>query len=60
MDVGAVGVPAPRPQDIAGAQQLDAPAPEHLDLPRDQPFDDQKAAMMKVRLDRVRRVPFAG
>jgi hypothetical protein len=59
LDVGAVSVPTPGAHDIARTQQLDAPAPEHIDLPREQPVDDQEAAMMRVRLDRARGVPIA-
>ena len=59
LDVGAVSVPAPGAHDIASTQQLDAPAPEHIDLPREQPVDDQEAVMMHVRLDRARDVPIA-
>jgi hypothetical protein len=59
VDVGAVSVPTPGAHDIASTQQLDAPAPEYIDLPREQPVDDQEAAMMRVRLDRARSVPLA-
>ena len=59
LDVGAVSVPTPGAHDIASTQQLDAPAPEYIDLPREQPVDDQEAVMMRVGLDRARDVPIA-
>jgi hypothetical protein len=32
MDVRAIGIPAPRAEDIADTQELHAPAPEDVDL----------------------------
>lgn len=60
MNVRALGVPTPRPHDVPGAEQLDARTSEDVHLPRHQPFDDQKATVMLVGLDRANRIPFAG
>ena len=50
LDVGARLIPAPWPNDVAGAKQFHAPTPKHVDLPTDQPVDDQEAPMMGVGL----------
>jgi hypothetical protein len=59
MDVRAIGIPAPWAQDVARSQQLDAPAAEHINFAREQAVDDEKPAVMQVRLGRVGGIPFA-
>src|SRR5579875_2006580 len=43
LHVGALLVPAPGADHVAGADQLDTPASQHLDLATDQAIDDEKA-----------------
>jgi hypothetical protein len=50
LHVGALLIPAPRPDDVAGAEQFHAPTSQHFDLATDQPVDDQEASMMGVGL----------
>jgi hypothetical protein len=59
-DVRAFVVPAPRPHDVAVAEQLAAAAAEDLDGPGEEALDDQEPAMVAVGLDRRGGVPLAG
>lgn len=54
-----VRIPPPRTQNIALAEQLDALAAHHMHLAREQPVDDQKAAMVDVRLNGADSIPLA-
>ena len=60
VDVRALLVPAPRPHDVAMAEQLDATAAEHVDLAAEQAVHDEEAAVVDTRLDRRGGVPRAG
>ena len=60
LDMGAIGIPVPRPQHVADPEQLDARASEHIDLSGEQAVDDQEAAVVLVRLGRAQRVPLPG
>jgi hypothetical protein len=59
LDMRALLIPAPWPDHITGAQQFHATTSEYLDLPTDQPVDDQKPPMMRVELLGRRDVPIA-
>jgi hypothetical protein len=59
LNVGALLIPAPRPDHVAGAEQFDTTTSQHLDLSTDEPVDDQEASMMRVGLLCRRDIPIA-
>jgi len=59
-DVRAVVVPAPWPQHVSGADQLDTAPAEHVDLAGEQAVHDQKSPVMDVGLHRRPGIPGPG
>jgi hypothetical protein len=50
LNVGALLIPAPWPDDVAGAEQFDTTTSQHFDLSTDEPVNDQEASMVGIGL----------
>jgi hypothetical protein len=59
LNVGALLIPAPWPDHVAGTEQFHTTTSQHFDLSTDEPVDDQEASMMGVGLLCRRDIPIA-